>query len=202
MAPPVPRVEEAPQDETEEQRIARLARADELAAPAPVNGVDQVAAGARPKVLNIKSRCPTFSEDCHYPTFKTMCKAYVALHDIPENKIGLVLAMNALPDSGSNNIKQRFFDENNIETLNTGEGQKMFWDFLDQLYEKDPIMEMCNKMKELFYYKRETGTNIKDYISEFEARVQRAIAKKVPKFPDELLMWLLLEGSNISESKK
>ena len=54
-------------------------------------------------------------------------------------------------------------------------------------------------MKELFYYKRETGTNIKDYISEFEARVQRAIAKKVPKFPDELLMWLLLEGSNISE---
>ena len=78
----------------------------------------------------------------------------------------------------------------------------MFWDFLDQLYEKDPIMEMCNKMKELFYYKRETGTNIKDYISEFEARVQRAIAKKVPKFPDELLMWLLLEGSNISESEK
>ena len=110
--------------------------------------------------------------------------------------------MNALPDTGCNFIKNRFFDENDINDINKEGGDKIFWDFLDDIYEKDPLMEMCNKMSDLFYYKREAGVSLKEYISEFDARVQRAIAKKVPKFPNELLMWLLLEGSNLQESEK
>ena len=110
--------------------------------------------------------------------------------------------MNALPDVGANNIKQRYFDENDITAMNCAEGRDLFWKFLDDIYEQDPLMEMCSKLKELIHYKRGADVNVKDYISEFEARYQRAIAKKVPKLPDKLLMWLLLEGSGISESEK
>ena len=64
------------------------------------------------------------------------------------------------------------------------------------------MMEMCTKMKEFMGFKRKEGSSIKDYISEFEARYQRAIAKQVPKLPGELLMFMLLEGSKIPEKDK
>ena len=153
-------------------------------------------------MMGVKSKCPVFSEDCHYPTFKTTCKAYLTLHDIPKSKQGLVLAMNALPDTGANNIKQRYFDEHEIDDMNGDAGLDLFWRFLDDIYEQDPLMEMCSKLKDLIHYKRSADTSIKDFISEFDARYLRAIAKKVPKLPDELLMWLILEGSGISESEK
>ena len=193
--------------ETAEEREARLA-IENARAGAEIEDEGEEAnqreeqGGRNRRVLNIKTKCPVFTEDCHYPTFKTKCKAYLALTDVPEEKCGLVLAMNALPDTGCNDIKNRFFDEHDITKINAVGGLKIFWDFLDDIYEKDPLMEMCNKMSELFYYKREAGKSLKEYISEFDARVQRAIAKKVPKFPNELLMWLLLEGSNLAESEK
>ena len=96
------------EEETEQQRIAREDR--ERRAREDGNRGNRLA--------NIKAKCPVFSEDGHYPTFKTTCKAYLALHDIPLAKQGLVLAMNALPDTGANNIKQRYFDENKIEDMN------------------------------------------------------------------------------------
>ena len=43
-------------------------------------------------------------------------------------------------------------------------------------------MEMCSKLKDLIHYKRSGEVNIKDYISEFDARYQRAIAKKSQSF--------------------
>ena len=187
MAPP-----EAAAGETEEERVARERREQ--------RGRDETNRGNR--LSNIKAKCPVFSEECHYPTFKTTCQAYLALHDIPLAKQGLVMAMNALPDHGANNIKQRYFDENTIEEMNCVTGINLFWSFLDDIYEKDPLMEMCSRLKDLIHYKRGNDTNIKDYISEFDARYQRAIAKKVPKLPGELLMWLLLEGSGIAESEK
>ena len=180
-------------NETEEERLAREQREQRER--------DEANRGNN-RLQNVKAKCPVFSEDCHYPTFKTTCQAYLALHDVPIAKQGLVLAMNALPDTGANNIKQRYFDENKIEEMNCPGGIDLFWKFLDDIYEKDPLMEMCSRLRDLIHYKRQNDTNIKDYISEFDARYQRAIAKKVPKLPDELLMWLLLEGSGIAESEK
>ena len=121
-------------------------------------------------MTKIKTKCPVFSEDCHYPTFMTTCKAFLALHDVPKSKQGLVLAMNALLDSGANNIKQRYFDENEIEDMNCEAGHDLFWKFLDDIYEQDPLMEMCSKLKDLIQYKRSGQVNIKNYISEFDAR--------------------------------
>ena len=186
-------------EDREEQQ--RLLQQQQVAAGGLVAG-QQPPGGGNNRVTNIKTKCPVFSEDCHYPTFKQQCKAFLALHDVPDQKKGLVLAMNALPDSGANNIKQRYFDENEIDAMNCAGGHDLFWKFLDDIYEQDPLMEMCSKLKDLIHYKRGAEVNVKDYISEFEARYQRAIAKKVPRLPDELLMWLLLEGSGISESEK
>ena len=187
-------------EETDEERVERMER--ERIEAERLQQQQRDAAAVQTKLTNVKARCPLFSEDCHYPTFKTTCEAYLALHDVPRSKQGLVLAMNALPDSGANNIKQRYFDEHKIAEMNCDAGLDMFWKFLDEIYEQDPLMEMCSKLKDLMHYKRQNDTPVKDYISEFDARYQRAIAKKVPKLPDELLMWLLLEGSGIAEHEK
>ena len=191
--------------ETEAQRQARE-EAERLAREA--REAREIAGGRQNQNQNsgrmsgVKSKCPIFSEDVVYQTFKTTCKAYLALHDVPEAKQGLTLAMCALPESGANNIRQRFFDEHTMEQINTIEGINLFWTFMDGIYEKDALQEMCSAMSEFFYYKRPEGTSLKDYVSEFEARYQRAIAKKVPKFSEQLLMWRLIEGSNLQDSDK
>ena len=153
---------------------------------------------AQNSIMAMKSKCPVFSEEDNYHSFKLKTQAFLELTDIAEDKRGLYLGLNALPA----NIQQRFLDENPTATLKGPNSEKVFWDFLGGIYEKDPLMEMCTKMKEFMGYVRPQGTVIKDYISEFEARYQRAIAKQLPKLPGELLMFMLLEGSKIPEKDK
>ena len=152
----------------------------------------------RAKAMAQKSKCPVFSEEENYNTFKLRCQAFLSLTDIDVDKRGLYLGLNALPT----NIQQRFLDENPTDTLQGVNSEQVFWNFLGSIYEKDPLMEMCTKMKEFMGFKRTEGSSIKEYITEFEARYNRARAKQVPELPKEMLMFMLLEGSKIPEKDK
>ena len=62
----------------------------------------------RSQVMARKSKCPVFSEEENYHSFKLECQAFHELTDIDEEKRGLYLGLNALPPG----IQQRFLDGN------------------------------------------------------------------------------------------
>ena len=129
-----------------------------------IQALNQIQAQARRpnnNIMAMKSKCPVFSEEDNYHSFKLKTQAFLELTDIAEDKRGLYLGLNALPA----NIQQRFLDENPTSTLKGPNSEKVFWDFLGNIYEKDPLMEMCTKMKDFMGYTRPQGANIKDYIS-------------------------------------
>ena len=92
----------------------------------------------RSQAMAQKSKCPVFSEEENYHSFNLKCQAFLELTDIDEEKRGLYLGLNALPPG----IQQRFLDENPTTTLKGPNSEKVFWDFLGGIYEKDPMMEM------------------------------------------------------------
>ena len=139
---------------------------------------------------------PKFSENLCYETFKTKTKAWQKVTTVKEDSQGLVLALN-LPNNEANNIGERIFQELTLAELEGANGANKFWDYMDNQFKKDDMVQMCETIKAFTLFKRRETQPIKDYVNEFESLYMKAKKKGLSALPPEYMTYLLFDNSGL-----
>ena len=92
---------------------------------------------------------------------------------------------------------ERIFQELTLDNLKSESGSTKFWEYVDQQYEKDNMVQMYETIKAITIFKRRENQPIKDYVNEFESLYFKAKKKGLSDLPPEYLTFLLFENSNI-----
>ena len=139
---------------------------------------------------------PKFSENLCYETFKTKTTAWQKVTSVKEASQGLVLALN-LPNNEANNIGERIFQELTVADLEGASGADKFWEYMDNQFKKDDMVQMCETIKAFSLFKRRESQPIKEYVNEFESLYMKAKRKGLSALPPEYLTYLLFDNSGL-----
>ena len=72
-----------------------------------------------------------------------------------------------------------------------------FWEYMDNQYLKDDMVQMCDTIKSFTVFKRKDNQSIKEYVNEFESLYMKSKRKGLTDLPPEYLTFLLFENSNL-----
>lgn len=107
----------------------------------------------------------------------------------------------SLPENDESQIREKVFDQLNLEDLKKKTGLKILIEFLDKHLAKDDLADSLEKFEDFEDFKRSDGQSINEYISIFDAKY-RKIEKKNMKLPPEILAFKLLRRSQISKEER
>lgn len=92
----------------------------------------------------------------------------------------------SLPENDESQIREKVFDQLNLEDLKKETGLKTLIEFLDKHLAKDDLADSLEKFEDFEDFKRSDGQSVNEYISIFDAKY-RKIKKKNMKLPPEIL---------------
>lgn len=107
----------------------------------------------------------------------------------------------SLPENDESQIREKVFDQLNLEDLKKETGLKTMIEYLDKRLAKDDLADSLEKFKDFEDFKRADGQSINEYISIFDAKY-RKMEMKYMKLPPEIVAFKLLRRSQISKKER
>ena len=135
-----------------------------------------------------------------YERFKQELLAWNEITDITKKRRGIAIAL-SLPEEGANGIREKVFDELDLEVLNAENGLEKLIEFFDKTLGKDDLVDILEKFEEFEDYERECDQSVNDFISKFDQKYNKILKNKIV-IPSEILAFKLLKRDDISKSEK
>ena len=141
---------------------------------------------------------PEFSKSKSYERYKQEIAAWREVTDLQKEKRGIAIAL-SLPEN--DNIREKVFDELDINDLKKADGLDTLIQFLDLHLGKDDLADSLEKFEDFEDFSREKGQSIANFISLFDQKYHK-IAKKDMALPPAILAFKLLKCANITKAEK
>lgn len=143
---------------------------------------------------------PALTKGKSYELYKQELLAWNEITDLHKTKRGVAIAL-TLPESDKHRIREKVFDQIDIEDLKKENGFQTLVTFLDKHLEKDDLVDSLEKFEEFEDFERGDDQTINDFIAEFDSKY-RKIEKKNMKLPHEILAFKLLRKAKITKEEK
>ena len=137
---------------------------------------------------------PKFSDESTYESWRKEVKLWAICSKIDKKELAPALAL-----SLEGRARQAAL-ELDIEELNKDNGLEVLLKQLDGLYLKDINQRTYAVYSEFEKYKRPAGTNINDFVNDFERKYNKVQAKEIT-LPDSVLAYRLLDSANLPQNK-
>ena len=115
---------------------------------------------------------PEFSKSKSYERYKQELTAWREVTDLKKEKQGIAIAL-SLPEN--DNIREKVFDELDIDDLKKNDGLDTLMLFLDAQLGKDDLVDSLEKFEDFEDLSRESGQSISDFIALFDQKYHKRI---------------------------
>ena len=148
--------------------------------------------------MSSKIPIPKFSSDKPYERYKQEIKAWSKTTSTEGKKQGLSVAL-SLPEDDPSNIRDKVFNELDLDTLEVDDGITVFLNYMDKQFGRDDLTVMYEKYIDFDRCKRKKGQKINEFILEFEQKYN-ACAKRAKgtTFHPVILGLKLIDSSNLN----
>jgi len=147
-----------------------------------------------------KIQPPVYKSCSSYEHYKVLVEAWEAVTDVVKLKQGIVIAL-SLQSVADSKIGERIFSSISLADLKKEDGLKTLMNFLDKELGKDDLEEVITRYDEFEDCRKQPGESMNDYISNFQQKVNRIVAKKI-KLPSVVLGFKLIRGASLSKEEK
>ena len=109
---------------------------------------------------------PRFSSEKDYQTYKLELQTWTKVTKHDKKYWGNIVAL-SLPENDPSDIRRKVF-----AAVSTDEdaGYENLIKFMDEEFEKDQVLDCCEKIRMLVTHKKESGTTMRQYITAFDAK--------------------------------
>ena len=135
-----------------------------------------------------------------YEQWKLETRAWTLITDLSREKQAITVAL-LLPADHTSKIKEKVFEQLELEELRKESGLSTLFDFLDKHLQKDGLTDILEKFEDFENYKRKDGQSMHEYVCLFDFKY-RKIEKLQINLPPEILAFKLLQGANISRQEQ
>ena len=132
--------------------------------------------------------------------YKQQILAWREITDVCKTKQGIVIAL-SLPEDDPFQIKERVFNEINLDDLRKENGLEILLQFMSAHLGKDEFTDCTEKIENFENFQRIDKQSIREYIACFDLKY-RKLEKLQLKLPQEILAFKLLRGANIGDQQK
>ena len=121
---------------------------------------------------------PRFSSEKDYQTYKLELQTWTKVTKHDKKLWGNIVAL-SLPENDPSDIRRKVFA---AVSTDEDEGYENLIKFMDEEFEKDQVLDCCEKIWMLVTHRKETGTTMRQYITGFDAKYIRS-SSRVPYVP-------------------
>ena len=143
---------------------------------------------------------PTLREKTDYELWKLETQAWTVVTDIRVEKQAVAVALN-IPGDDKRKLKEKVFGELGLSALNSENGMKNLFRFLDRYLLEDEVMSSWRRFEDFEKFERKHGQNIRDYVDNFDFK-SSIVEKLHVKLPSEILALKLLSKANLTERER
>ena len=143
---------------------------------------------------------PLLTRTTSYEQWKLETRAWALITDLSRKKQAIAVALH-LPADHESKIKEKVFEQLELEELQKESGLSTLLDFLDKHLQKDGLTYILEKFGDFENYKRKDGQSMHEYVCLFDFKY-RKIEKLQINLPPEILAFRLLQGANISRQEQ
>ena len=143
---------------------------------------------------------PVLTKTTSYVQWKLETRAWTLITDLSREKQAIAVALH-LPTDHESKIKEKVFEQLELEELQKESGLSTLFDFLDKHLQKDGFTDILEKFRDFENCKRKDGQSMHEYVCLFDFKY-RKIEKLQINLPPELLAFKLLQGANISRQEQ
>ena len=143
---------------------------------------------------------PLLTKTTSYEQWKLETRAWTLITDLCREKQAITVAL-LLPADHTSKIKEKVFEQLELEELRKESGLSTLFDFLDKHLQKDGLTDILEKFEDFENYKRKDGQSMHEYVCLFDFKY-RKIEKLQINLPPEILAFRLLQGANISRQEQ
>ena len=143
---------------------------------------------------------PLLTRTASYEQWKLETRAWTLITDLSREKQAIAVALH-LPTDHESKIKEKVFEQLELEELQKESGLSTLFDFLDKHLQKDRLTDILEKFEDFENYKRKDGQSMHEYVCLFDFKYKK-IDKLQINLPPEILAFRLLQGANISRQEQ
>ena len=143
---------------------------------------------------------PTLTMVKTYERFRQGTLAWTEITDLGKEKQAIAIAL-SLPEEDETKIREKVFDQLQLEDLKGVNGMSILLNFLDKHLSKDDLTDSLDKFEDFDNIERKEGQGIQEYIAMFDLKY-RKIQKKHMTLPSEILAFRLIKRANITREEK
>ena len=140
---------------------------------------------------------PRFSSGKDYQTYKLELQTWTKVTKHDKKLWGNIVAL-SLPENDPSDIRRKVF-----AAVSTDEdaGYENLIKFMDEEFEKDQVLDCCEKIRMLVTHKKEPGTSMRQYITGFDAKYTLAKKSGLTDLPQEYLMFHIMENCKLTANE-
>ena len=139
---------------------------------------------------------PILTESTSYELWKLETRAWSVITDLGKEKQAIAVALN-LPNTEKNGIKERVFDELELNDLKRENGMDILFKFLDKHLLEDELVNSLKRFEEFEIFTRQNNENIREYVNKFDLKF-RKLEKLNIIITSEIVAFKLLRKANLS----
>ncbi|PIK50177.1 hypothetical protein BSL78_12928 [Apostichopus japonicus] len=143
---------------------------------------------------------PVFSEAKPYSRWIEEVKAWQEVTDLKKEKHGLAVAL-SLPEEGAKSIRDKVFNEIDLEDLKKETGVSTLIKFMDNVFKKDELSAAYEAYTSFDRYRRQTETTMEEFVTEFEKLYNKTKKYKM-ELPKPVLAFKLLESAQLEHKDR
>ena len=143
---------------------------------------------------------PAFGEDKPYSRYVEELRGWTYITDVEKKKQGMAIAL-SLPEDDKNQIRDKVFNEIDMDLLKDEDGVETIIKFLDDVFKKDELSEVYEHYVNFDRYKRDSKETMDRYILEFEKLYNKTKKFKMD-LPQSVLAFKLLENSGLKHNDR
>ena len=152
--------------------------------------------------MSTKVPIPKFSSDKPFERYKQEIKAWSRATSVDKKKQGLSIAL-SLPEDDPSNIRDKVFNELNLDDLEKDDGADQLLKYFDKLFGRDDLTVMYEKYIDFDRCKRKKGQKINEFILEFEQKYNACVKRAVAtSFHPVILSLKLIDSSNLNSIER
>ena len=115
---------------------------------------------------------PTLTGSTNYELWKLQTQAWTVVTELSKEKQAVAVALN-LPENDKRTIKEKVFDELELDVLNSENGMSVLFEFLDRYLLEDELMNSWNKFEDFEKIERKHGQNVREYVADFDLKFRK-----------------------------
>ena len=152
--------------------------------------------------MSSKIPIPKFNSDKPYERYKQEIKAWGRTTTVEKKRQALTIAL-SLPEDDPSNIRDKVFNELDLEELEKDEGVEVLLKYFDKQFGRDDLTVMYEKYIDFDRCKRKDGQKINEFILEFEQKYNACAKRSAGTTIHPVILGLkLIDSSNLKTMER